>query len=319
MPLMVVAFTVLLCIAFGANTVAIKIALSGLGVFTAAGSRFLIAATVITLWTRYAGRSLSVKKGQPAQLLFIGLLFTAQLSLIYLGMARTNASRGTLMINFQPFFLLIMAHFFIPGDTISLKKAMGIFMGFCGLMLTFTESSASLHGMHSGDLLMLAAAFLWAVNATYTKRVIGSYQAFQVVLFPMILSVPVFWAQAMAWDSPMVSDLSTPVLIALAYQGIVTASFGFVAWNTLLQRYGATSLHSFIFIMPVSGVLLGALLLKEPVTWKIVLSLLLIAAGIVVVHYKGVGRRQGREGATDALSGDGAAALEKPHDDRPCV
>ncbi|MGD8669395.1 MAG: DMT family transporter, partial [Desulfobacterales bacterium] len=73
---------------------------------------------------------------------------------------------------------------------------------------------------------------------------------------------------------------------ALLYQSLVTAAFGFVAWNTLLQKYGAVALHSFIFIMPISGVALGGLVLGEPITVKILIALALIVAGILIVHLK---------------------------------
>jgi drug/metabolite transporter (DMT)-like permease len=59
-----------------------------------------------------------------------------------------------------------------------------------------------------------------------------------------------------------------------------------VAWNTLLQKYGAVALHSFIFIMPIAGVALGGLVLGEPITAKILIALALIVAGILVVHLK---------------------------------
>ena len=84
----------------------------------------------------------------------------------------------------------------------------------------------------------------------------------------------------------MIGHVDFTILGALLYQGLVTASFGFVAWMTLLQRYGAVALHSFIFVMPISGVLLGGLMLGEPITVKIMLALLFIVSGILVVHVK---------------------------------
>jgi len=55
---------------------------------------------------------------------------------------------------------------------------------------------------------------------------------------------------------------------------------------TLLQKYGAVALHSFIFIMPVSGVVLGGLMLGEPITANILIALLLIVSGILLIHFK---------------------------------
>jgi drug/metabolite transporter (DMT)-like permease len=66
----------------------------------------------------------------------------------------------------------------------------------------------------------------------------------------------------------------------------VTASFCFVAWITLLQKYGAVALHSFIFIMPVSGVVLGGWVLGEPITANILIAMLLIVSGILIIQFK---------------------------------
>jgi drug/metabolite transporter (DMT)-like permease len=54
----------------------------------------------------------------------------------------------------------------------------------------------------------------------------------------------------------------------------------------LLQKYGAVALHSFIFIMPIAGVLLGGLILREPITINIMIALVLIVAGILIIHYR---------------------------------
>jgi drug/metabolite transporter (DMT)-like permease len=83
----------------------------------------------------------------------------------------------------------------------------------------------------------------------------------------------------------MVFQVNAPVIGALLYQSLITASFGFVAWNTMLKKYGAVSLHSFVFIMPIAGVALGGLVLGEPITIKIVLALAFIVSGIFVIHW----------------------------------
>ena len=68
-----VIFTACICALFGANAVAIKISLVGIGVFTTAGLRFGIASVVIALWARITGRSFNIRKGQVHQLLIFPL------------------------------------------------------------------------------------------------------------------------------------------------------------------------------------------------------------------------------------------------------
>lgn len=280
------SFTVFICMLFGANAVAIKISLEGLGVFTTAGIRFGIASVAIFLWARITGRSFEIKKEQFFQLVVIAIVFTVQLSLFYLGLSKSNASRGTLLVNFQPFFTLFLAHFFIPGDRITKRKIMGILLGFAGVAFVFLEKKGVASDFEVGDVMILAAAFLWSCNAVYTKRIISAFKPFQIALFPMIFSVPFFFLEGVLWDHHMIAFINSKIIGAMVYQSLITASFGFVVWNSLLQRYGAVALHSFIFIMPITGVLLGGLILGEPITINILIAMLLIVAGILMTHIK---------------------------------
>ncbi|MBW2572049.1 MAG: DMT family transporter [Deltaproteobacteria bacterium] len=180
-------FTVCLCTLFGANAVAIKISLSGLGVFTTAGLRFSIASVTIFVWALITGRSFNIRAGQLQKLLIISILFTVQL-----GLSKSNASRGTLLVNFQPFITLFLAHYFIPGDQITKRKLFGILLGFTGVAFVFLEKKGITTDFKVGDLMILSAAFLWSCSAVYTKRIIHAFKPFHIVLYPMIFSVPFF-------------------------------------------------------------------------------------------------------------------------------
>ena len=279
-------FIVFLCILFGSNAVAIKITFSGLGVFTTAAIRFGIAAVAIFLWARITGRTIALKKGQIHQVLIFSSMFTVQLSLFYLGLSKSNASRGTLLANLLPFFILFLAHFFIAGDRITRQKFFGILLGFTGVVFMFLDESSLTDGFRTGDLIILGAVFIWSCSSVYLKRVIGTFSPFQLVMYSTLFSVPFFLVEALIFDDAMIFNLDGPVIASLVYQSLVTASFGFVAWNTMLKKYGAVSLHAFVFIMPIAGVALGGLLLDEPITIKILLALVFIVSGILVVHWK---------------------------------
>jgi len=275
-----------LCIIFGSNAVAIKFAFSGVGVFTTAAIRFSIAALAIYIWARATGQSLALKKGQLFQVLILAALFAIQMSMFYFGLNKSNASRGTLIANLLPFWVLFLAHFFIPGDRITRRKIFGILLGFSGVAFMFAEKKGVTADFRAGDFIILSATFIWACSVVYLKRIISAFSAFQITLYSMIFSVPVFLLEALLWDTPMISKLDLKIIVAVLYQSLVTATFGFVTWNTLLQKYGAVALHSFIFLMPIAGVALGGLLLGEPITSKLLIALALIVAGILVVHLK---------------------------------
>jgi drug/metabolite transporter (DMT)-like permease len=99
----------------------------------------------------------------------------------------------------------------------------------------------------------------------------------------MIFSVPFLLLEGWLLDEPQIGHVDWLVLTALFYQ-IGVASLGWVAWYSLLQKHGAVALHSFMFISPIAGVLLGGVILGEPLTRSLLASLVLIICGILTVQ-----------------------------------
>jgi len=286
MPLSSVFYTVFLCMIFGANAVAMKLSFMGVGPYTAAGLRFLIAGIAIYTWARLTGKSMKLKRGHLLPVCVISAIFIVQLSLFYVGLNYTTASRGTLISNLLPFFIMILAHFFIPGDRINIRKISGILVGFSGIVFLFYNAHDVPGDYLRGDLLIFCAVTLWSSNAVIMKTFMAKIRPYVLTFYPMLFGTPVFLTLGFYYDHPMIFNLDTRVILALLYQALVTAAFGFVAWNTLLKKYGATSLHTFVFIMPVAGVFFSALLLDEKITGNILVSLLLITTGIICVNLR---------------------------------
>jgi len=280
-------FTVLLCALFGANAVAMKISLSGLGVFTNIFLRFSISSLTILLWARWRGWPIMVaNRRQARQITVVSLIFFCQMSGMYLGQNLTTASHGTLIANLLPFVVMLLAHLFLKDERMQLKKAAGLLLGFSGVLLLFLDTAHAGASSWQGDSIIFLAVLLWGCNVVFIKRIIADFHPVQITVLPMLLNMPLFFAAALIFDKEMISTLSPPVIAALLYQGLVTASFGFIMWNTLIQRYGATALHSFIFIVPISGVTFGVLLLGEPFTMRLAGAILLVSAALIVVNYR---------------------------------
>lgn len=286
LPLNAALFTVFLCMLFGANAVAIKISLVGMGVFTTAGLRFAIAAVTIFLWALWKAKPLIINKKQALQLFVLALIFFAQMSFFYTGQGKTTASHGTLIANILPFVVMILAHFFLPGDKINTKKVVGLLLGFTGVILLFFEKTEIAAHSLEGDIFILVGVVIWGVNVVYVKNIIKDFHPIQITLYPMIMGLPFYLIAALVLDDKMIHSLTPAVINGLLYQSLVTASFGFLMWNTLIRKYGATALHSFVFILPLSGVFFGVLLLGEPVTLNLIGSIILVTTGLIIVNYR---------------------------------
>lgn len=284
LPLKTIILTAFLCMLFGGNAVAVKISLSGIGIYTTAALRFGTAAMLLFIWARVTHKSIRITRRQFGQLVFLTLIFFTQISFFYSGQSRTSASHGVLIANLLPFVIMILAHFLLPDDRITPRKVTGLLLGFAGVALLFSDSlQASTHHSLKGDFLIVCGVFFWGCNATFVKRIIGDYNPLQITLYPMLIGTPIYTVCAFLFDEPMIISLSSDVILAMFYQTVVTATFGFIIWNGLISKYGATTLHSFVFIMPVSGVFFGILLLDDPVTSSLIGSITLVTMGLLVV------------------------------------
>lgn len=278
-------FAVFLCTLFGTNAVAIKISLTGMGAMTTAGLRFVLALIVLYLWAFFRREKLILKRGQIMPIMVTSLCFVTQITLVYLGLSRTNAGKGTLLINTQPLFVLILAHFFIPGDQISFRKVICMVLGFTGVVVLLSEHKAMAFHLRSGDLMLIGSSMVWAANSTYTKHILKNITPIQINFYNVVVAVPVFLTGGACFDQTMIHRVDMPVLLSIFYQGAVTASFGYVAWTSMLRKYGATALHSFVFIMPLSGVAMSAFVLNEPLEWRLLMALALISISIMINGY----------------------------------
>ncbi len=166
----------------------------------------------------------------------------------------------------------------------TIRRVLGMSLGFIGVAVLFLDQNMAGAGVRMGDLCIFTAVIIWGANAVYAKQIISEFQPFHLVIYPMIMALPVFWINAWFWDERMFGIITPQVVGSVLYQGLITASFGFVAWNSLLKRYGTVTLHSFLFIMPVAGVTLAGLLLGDPISAHTLISMAFISSGIVVAY-----------------------------------
>lgn len=283
LPLKAAFFSAFLCTLFGANAVAIKISLTGFGVLTTGGIRFISAAAVILLWAVLTRKPLAINRQQAYQLAPLPFILFIQLTLFYFGQSRTYASHGTLIANLLPFVVMFLAHFYVAGDRINLQKITGLLFGFSAVFLLFVDETVLGNKALSGDFLILLSVLIWGAHVVYIKKIIANFHPVQVTVYPMLVAGPMFLLCGLIFDPRMIIEPNSAAVISLSYQ-VMTASFGFVAWNSMIRIYGPTALHSFIFIMPISGVFFGIVILGEPLTTYLIGSIVLVVLGLMIVN-----------------------------------
>ncbi|MEZ5843723.1 MAG: DMT family transporter [Hyphomicrobiaceae bacterium] len=283
-----VAVVLACCLIWGGTQVAVKIAGQAIPPILQAGLRSALAGGLLVAWMMFRSVPIRVAVGTGGLGLMLGLIFSVEFWLLYEGVARTTAARAALFLYATPFFVAIGAHLFIPGDRLSATKVAGLVAAFAGLALAVSEGLVATSGRVGslfGDLLCLGSAVGWAsvtvlVRATRLKTVPPEMQ----LGWQLWISAVVLIGLSFLLGEPAPDFANARAWLAFAYTGAVVAFASYVAWYWLLTRHAASKAAAFTFLVPVFGAFAGHLVLGEPLGWRFLGALALIAAGIFLVN-----------------------------------
>ena len=281
----IIALVLLLGLLWGGNSVSIKIGLQDVPPFALATMRFLLGFTAITLWSLHQRVQLRMNPGELLPLVFVSLIFTLQISTLNLGTQITEASRSTVFISTYPFFTALFAHFWVPGDRLSVRKTGGITLAFGGVLLTFGGNlNFGAHDYLRGDLVVLLSGCLLGLRTVVTKLIIQSIHPYRLLFWLMIFSIPCFVLSSLLLERGANLHFSVSGVSAIFYQGIVIAGFCFVSWTSILEKYSPSRLVVLFFLTPLFGVLLSYLLLGDEIGFGLIVGACLVAYGIYLVN-----------------------------------
>jgi drug/metabolite transporter (DMT)-like permease len=280
-----VAVTIGLCVSWGFNNVAIKIAIHGIPPLLQSAARSAIAVVLVTAWTQARGIPLFKRDGTLAAGIFAGVLFALEFLLIYRGLVWTTATRGVLFLYLAPFFVVVGSRWLVPGDRFHPSQWLGLCLSFAGIVIAFgSPTPTSDPHQVFGDLMFVGAAAAWAATTLLIKAsALNRASAEKTLLYQLAVSAPLLAIAAAAFGEHIDAAPSALALSAFAYT-VWVASVTFPIWFWLIVRYSAGRLSAFTFLAPLCGVAAGHLVLNEPLTAPFALAVVLVAAGLILVN-----------------------------------
>lgn len=281
-----IAVTIGLCVSWGFNNVAIKLAIHDIPPLIQSAARSAIAALLVTVWTQARGMALFKRDGTLAAGILAGVLFALEFLLIYRGLVWTTVTRGTLFLYLAPFFVVIGSRRLIPGDHFRASQWLGLLLSFAGIVIAFGVPGPA-SGPHQmlGDLMLVGAAAAWAATTLVIKAsALNQVSAEKTLLYQLVVSAPLLAIGAAAFGERIHAMPSALALGAFAYQTLWVVSVTFPVWFALIVRYSAGRLSAFTFLAPLCGVAAGHTVLNEPLTPAFALAVVLVAAGLIFVN-----------------------------------
>jgi drug/metabolite transporter (DMT)-like permease len=267
---------------WGANPAAIKIGLADAPPIRLAWMRFLVGGAVVALWAWRTGRfaTFRIEPGEWRPLLVLGALFTVQLGLMNVGTSLTTASHATILLNSYAVHTVLLAHFMIPGDRLTPRKLGGVALAYGGAVILFAREWTAGASTLAGDLIVATSAVLLAERTIYLARAVHRLDTVKLLLAQAVFGTAAFTLISAAFEAHRATRWTWSLGATVFYQGAVVAGFNFVANLWLLRRYRPSALVAAYLTTPLFGVLAAAVLTGDRLTPDLLVSAVLVAAGI---------------------------------------
>lgn len=275
-----------LVVAWGSAFAMIKIAVTHFDAAWVMALRLVVAALVLAPYALASGRSLQGPAKTWGKFTWLGLIgHAAPFFLIAWGTHYVSSGVSGLLMGAIPLIVVVLAHFFLAGEAITLPKAAGFLLGFGGIVVLIGPDKL-LHLSMSGEALwgefaILAGCVCYAVHAVSAKR-LGFEDPVRQTTAVCIAGAIMGLAFAVYVSPHGLSGKPPIAFLAAAGLGVLPTALASLIMYRLLNRIGPSFVAYSNYLVPAYAVLLGAAVLGEQLSWNLLAALLLILSGIAI-------------------------------------
>ena len=182
---------------------------------------------------------------------------------------------------------MLIAHWFLHDDRITLPRLAGLALGFIGVIVLMAGDIeiGSLTNSLWGQVAVLLAAVSYAVSAVLARKKLVGVRPLAQSFAPMLFATSYAWGVAALAEGPEVPSLPLS-WIALLWLGLLGSCVAYLLFYYLLNNVGPTRTTLVTYIFPVVGLILGVVFLGETLDLALAVGAGLIFAGIAIVNLR---------------------------------
>jgi drug/metabolite transporter (DMT)-like permease len=291
----VLAFS-LLVLFWGSSFAVVKIGLDYSPPLLFAGLRILLGGLAMVLAAILWGGSPNLRRDWPVFLLlalFNAVLFVGLQTYAILYLPSGSAA---VLVYLQPILVGVLA-WLILGEPLSAAKLVGLLLGFSGIVavslgsLTGAENAISTVGIIFGA----ASALSWALGTVYFKKYEARISTLWAVAMTFLVGGMVLTVLGLLVERWKVISWSGEFVASLLYSGLVGISLAWVIWFALVRAGEASRVAAYVFAVPLSAVLIGVVILGEPLGYTLLIGAALVLSGIYLANREPRGARKAAE------------------------
>ena len=257
-----------------------------------AGYRFFLSGVITFLVGCILEKGiLRIKGSSVPVILRQGILQTAvQYLCFYIGLANVTGTKGSIINASNAFVSIAAAHFMIKSEKMTWKKAVGCFLGVAGVVVINMEKGAFGGGFQlMGEGMVLISTIAYGISTVYLKMISDRESPMAVTSYQILFGSTILFVCGVILGGH-VDNFTVKSTLLLIYMALLS-SVAFSIWTVLLKYYpvGIVAVNS--FSIPVFGVIMSGIFLKEQfLSLKNAAALILVCGGIMIVNGKSTGK-----------------------------
>ena len=203
--------------------------------------------------------------------------------LISYGVKSVQSNLAAILMSTTPLSSTILGHYYTKNEKFNLKKTLGILIGFAGIIYLFSDNILIDENNFISALLILLGSTCYVIGGVLTlkiskkknENVTGS-----ILIWAIIILIPL----TLIFEKPWNITPSIESTISVIYLGIVPTGIAWLLRFRILKKNGLIFQSQVSYLIPIFGIMLGYIFLKELITYKVLVSLLAVVIGIYFVR-----------------------------------
>jgi len=185
-----------------------------------------------------------------------------------------------------PLFTILMAHYFLRDDKITLPKVLGLVIGFAGIVVLMSKDIRASPSSLLGQAAVIVASLFYAISAVYVRKTTVEVPGIVRSAGPLVSATVTTWLGAFFFESPIQIPQLGITWVALLFLGIFGSGLAFVMLYYLIHEIGPTRTTMVTYLFPLGGVILGVAVLHEQLTWQLIVGAILIIASLIAANWE---------------------------------
>lgn len=210
----------------------------------------------------------------------------------------TLVSNVGVIVSLSPFFAAFLASIFLRGERPGVRFFLGFVIAMAGIYLISFRNTSEVNINPMGDFLAVAAAFIWAVYSTITKKISSfGYHTIlvtrRIFFYGLLFMLPALFIMGFQVN---IRELTAPInLFNILFLGLGASALCFATWNYAVKLLGTVKTTVYIYLVPVITAVTSVLVLHEVITKEAAMGIVLTILGLLLSESKSFARFRNKD------------------------